>query len=406
MHQRKTDRHTAHAGELKAAAEEMLRMGARYLEAGRAWLAENRRQTMKERGPDDRQDQRQDRTYDRGYDERASRWASDEPRYGAESIEDDRYEAPWRRVRRGDGWREPGNARARPGSEAGPASRRSEGERGMYGAYGPDAGRSPHRSYEDADLQRVGRAYGQQRGYQDEAPTYYDDTYGSYRVAPAYGSAHHDERNLPGATRGFDDESSAIGSPGSPYRTHPGYRANRDFNEDGSYRSPPRDFGEGYGHSSGYGRSRGYRHSRYGAELEDGMSEQRDVQSKPSNRGRGPVRYTRSDERILEDINERLTDDDLVDARDIDVLCTDGRIVLQGTVPDRWMKHRAEDLAEACVSVKDVENRIRVALARAEMKGEAHAPDTPRPNESRSASGGTGSAATTGSGPSTPQSPH
>ena len=77
-------------------------------------------------------------------------------------------------------------------------------------------------------------------------------------------------------------------------------------------------------------------------------------------RGRGPKGYTRSDERIMETLCERLADDDDVDASDISVEVRDGVATLTGTVSHRWMKHRAEDLAEACSGVKDVENRIRV----------------------------------------------
>jgi hypothetical protein len=35
-------------------------------------------------------------------------------------------------------------------------------------------------------------------------------------------------------------------------------------------------------------------------------------------------------------------------------------VTLTGTVEVRWMKHRAEDIAEAVGGVEDVENRIRV----------------------------------------------
>lgn len=78
-------------------------------------------------------------------------------------------------------------------------------------------------------------------------------------------------------------------------------------------------------------------------------------------RGRGPRGYTRSDERILDDVNERLCDDPIVDAGDIEVRCESGCVVLEGRVPTRWMKHRAEDIADAVSGVKDVDNRIRVA---------------------------------------------
>lgn len=78
-------------------------------------------------------------------------------------------------------------------------------------------------------------------------------------------------------------------------------------------------------------------------------------------RGRGPKNYTRTDQRITEDLCERLTHDDDVDAGDIEVMVKDGVATLTGTVPHRWMKHRAEDIAEGCGGVQDVDNRIRVS---------------------------------------------
>lgn len=76
--------------------------------------------------------------------------------------------------------------------------------------------------------------------------------------------------------------------------------------------------------------------------------------------GRGPRNYTRSDERITEELNERLTDDADIDASDITVRVSNGMVTLEGTVEDRWMKHRAEDIADSCSGVKDVTNSLRV----------------------------------------------
>ncbi|HEY1142118.1 MAG TPA: BON domain-containing protein [Lysobacter sp.] len=80
-------------------------------------------------------------------------------------------------------------------------------------------------------------------------------------------------------------------------------------------------------------------------------------------RGMGPKNYRRSDERLTEDINERLTDDDDLDATEISVRVADGKVTLEGTVDQRWMKHRAEDIADACMGVKEVDNRIQVSSA-------------------------------------------
>jgi hypothetical protein len=78
-------------------------------------------------------------------------------------------------------------------------------------------------------------------------------------------------------------------------------------------------------------------------------------------RGVGPKNYRRSDERLTEDINERLTEDDNLDASEITVRVADGKVTLEGTVDQRWMKHLAEDIADACNGVKEVDNRITVA---------------------------------------------
>jgi hypothetical protein len=77
-------------------------------------------------------------------------------------------------------------------------------------------------------------------------------------------------------------------------------------------------------------------------------------------RGVGPRNYSRSDERIREDINERLTEADDLDASDITVEVSQGVVTLNGGVGERWMKHRAEDLADGCIGVRDVRNQVQV----------------------------------------------
>jgi len=77
-------------------------------------------------------------------------------------------------------------------------------------------------------------------------------------------------------------------------------------------------------------------------------------------RGHGPKGYRRSDERITEDINDRLSDDGWLDASDIEVKVSNGEVVLTGTVDERMAKRRAEDITEAVSGVTNVENRIRI----------------------------------------------
>lgn len=81
---------------------------------------------------------------------------------------------------------------------------------------------------------------------------------------------------------------------------------------------------------------------------------------RPSFRGRGPKNYRRSDERIREDVCERLTLDHDVDATDIEVNVAAGVVTLSGNVNDRRAKRLAEDLSENVRGVKDVQNDLRL----------------------------------------------
>ncbi|MCW5851474.1 MAG: BON domain-containing protein [Anaerolineae bacterium] len=76
--------------------------------------------------------------------------------------------------------------------------------------------------------------------------------------------------------------------------------------------------------------------------------------------GRGPKNYQRSDERILEDVCERLTQHGQVDASEIEVRVENGAVTLSGTVDSRQAKHMAEDAADSVSGVRDVHNQLRV----------------------------------------------
>lgn len=74
----------------------------------------------------------------------------------------------------------------------------------------------------------------------------------------------------------------------------------------------------------------------------------------------GPKGYQRSDERLREDISERLMEARYIDSSDVTVEVSGAKVVLDGTVPERRMKHAIEDLVDACPGVQDIDNRIRV----------------------------------------------
>ena len=153
-----------------------------------------------------------------------------------------------------------------------------------------------------------------------------------------------------GEQRSFDEDGRRYGAPS--------YRDERDAAERygaGRYGRP------GYGADYGYTRSRGYGGGIVGdndpvRRVADGDTERVFGQ----HRGRGPKSYTRSDERIGEDINERLTDDAWLDATEIEVVVAKGEVKLTGAVASRQDKRRAEDIAEDVSGVKQVQNNLRI----------------------------------------------
>jgi hypothetical protein len=92
----------------------------------------------------------------------------------------------------------------------------------------------------------------------------------------------------------------------------------------------------------------------------------------PAFRGRGPKGYRRSDERIREDIAEYLTEDPYIDASNMEVEVQDGEVTLSGTVPDRWSRRSAEDLAECVSGVRHVQNNLRIAAPGEEPGTKVH----------------------------------
>ena len=77
--------------------------------------------------------------------------------------------------------------------------------------------------------------------------------------------------------------------------------------------------------------------------------------------GRGPKGYRRSDERIQEDICERLTEHPSIDASDIEVVVGAGDVTLTGRVESRAVKHLTEVMVETVSGVKEVHNQLRIA---------------------------------------------
>jgi osmotically-inducible protein OsmY len=121
-----------------------------------------------------------------------------------------------------------------------------------------------------------------------------------------------------------------------------------------------RDFGGGYqggGQGRGFeggGMHRGYEGMNRGFEGQGGTSGQQ------TGRGQGPRGYKRSDERIQEDICDRLMHQDQVDVSDVEIKVNGGEVTLTGTVANRQIKHMVENLADAVGGVTEVHNQLRI----------------------------------------------
>lgn len=135
-------------------------------------------------------------------------------------------------------------------------------------------------------------------------------------------------------------------------------------------------YGGNYGGVNAYNQGRdyeqnaGYRQSydRLSAgewpEIEEARRRREEVEHRSlpagvTHRGKGPRGYQRSDERILEDIEDILMEDPYVDASDIEVEVRAGEVVLKGIVENKLTKRRVESLVEAVAGVKQTENRLR-----------------------------------------------
>jgi hypothetical protein len=158
--------------------------------------------------------------------------------------------------------------------------------------------------------------------------------------------------------RGYwQDQPERRGGSPERYGAQGGYGAGSGFEERTGYQRHVGQQGmTGQQTMYAYGQQRD-RDFEYGGRMQPGMY-----------RGKGPKGYVRSDERIREQVNEALSDDDQVDASEIEVTVKDGEVILRGTVPERHMKRLAEDCVERLPGVKDVQNQVRV-LERQQSRG-------------------------------------
>lgn len=77
--------------------------------------------------------------------------------------------------------------------------------------------------------------------------------------------------------------------------------------------------------------------------------------------GVGPRGYQRSDQRIFEDVSDRLMQHGGINASDMEVKVQDGEVMLEGNVDSLWTKRAAEDTVFSVLGVQDVHNHLKVS---------------------------------------------
>jgi len=152
--------------------------------------------------------------------------------------------------------------------------------------------------------------------------------------------------------RGMGGQMVGMGGMGGQMGSRYG-GGERGFAEGGRYGGGERGYGERGGRDFW---------DKAGDEVASWLGDEEAAQRRrqDQHRGRGPRGYKRSDERIREDINDRLTDDWMLDASDINVMVQSCEVTLNGEVGSREDKRRAEDIAEAVSGVNHVQNNLRV----------------------------------------------
>jgi osmotically-inducible protein OsmY len=227
-----------------------------------------------------------------------------------------------------------------------PGGRRDRDEmRGRFRPEGEDQGgqRSGRRAANNDREGFWGRGHSGSGFERDERRDYSREDYG-------VGQGGAPERG--GSYAGSFSRTGEEGRGGQGYGWQRG-----DFGREASGRNFAGNGGRGFG----YGRDERGFFERATDEVSSWFGDQDAERRREQDyRGRGPKGYKRSDSRVQEDVNDRLTDDPHLDASDVEVAVAEGEVTLTGLVDGRQARRRAENLAEQVSGVTYVQNNLRV----------------------------------------------
>jgi len=189
---------------------------------------------------------------------------------------------------------------------------------------------------------RVRQNYNQQNQRRDERPysnRQQVDQERQFNYGRVAGSGHIEDEERRGSDYGYPNR-------------------NRNWNDD-QYTSRQNDYRRGRGERSWWDKAKDEVSSWFGNDEDDRRRSEHRMDN-GGHRGKGPKEYRRSDDRILEDVCDRLYEDPYVDASDVEVKVENGEVTLNGTIDHRNARRRAEDIIEAVSGVTHVQNNLRV----------------------------------------------
>jgi|GEM_PF-3629468 len=116
----------------------------------------------------------------------------------------------------------------------------------------------------------------------------------------------------------------------------------------------------GSSRGSNYGMS-----SQFGSSYGSGNQE---TSRKGQFAGTTPKNFKRSDERIYDDICQKLSQEGHFDVSDVEIKVESGEVSLEGNIENRSDKHRIEMLVDSIMGVKDITNNLKIARGSKDSK--------------------------------------
>lgn len=241
-----------------------------------------------------------------------------------------------------ENWRPEGSL----SSDSGMENRNLSGQSGQWG--GQQGQYNQQGSQQGGQYGQQGGQYGQQGGQYGQQGGQYGQQ-GQYNQQGSqqggqYGQQGGQYGQQGGGQWGGNQWGGQQGGQSGQWRgSHPGNQWSRDYGTRQGF---------GFDYEQEPRRQDQDRNNRYGAQSTFG--------NEGPHRGRGPKGFHRSDDRIREDVCERLSDHGNLDASEIEVEVREGEVILSGTVHSRDDKRMAEMIIESLSGVEDVQNQLRV----------------------------------------------